>query len=299
MSLYDAFISYSHAKDKPIAVALQRAVQALGKPWYQLRALRVFRDDTSPSATPRPRSTVSEAIAQSRYLILLASPESSASPQVNKEVAFWLERNSADRLLIGVTEGTPTWDNAAGDFVGGEGVLLPPALKGKFSAEPMWVDLSANREGVGERDARFIELAADFAAVIRGMPKEDLVSQEVRQQRRALRLALGAAASLLILATVAAWQWRAAVENERATTEQKQIAQQQANLAVSLFKVGSVSDPAQARAPLREAIEIVDTLARAGGLTAAQAIAGRIFPNVCKTLCRSAWFLNDAAFLLN
>ena len=30
---YDAFISYSHAKDKPIATALQAVVQKLGKAW--------------------------------------------------------------------------------------------------------------------------------------------------------------------------------------------------------------------------------------------------------------------------
>ena len=46
MAIYDAFISYSHAKDKPIAAALQSVVQALGKPWYKRRALRLFRDDT-------------------------------------------------------------------------------------------------------------------------------------------------------------------------------------------------------------------------------------------------------------
>ena len=38
------------------------------------------------------------------------------------------------------------------------------------------------------RDAKFTELAADFAAAIRGVPKEDLLSQEVRQQRRAVNL---------------------------------------------------------------------------------------------------------------
>ena len=52
MSLYDAFISYSHAKDKPLAAALQSVMQRLGKPWYRRRALRIFRDDTSLAATP-------------------------------------------------------------------------------------------------------------------------------------------------------------------------------------------------------------------------------------------------------
>ena len=32
LPLYDAFISYSHAKDKPIAAALQSVIQKLGKP---------------------------------------------------------------------------------------------------------------------------------------------------------------------------------------------------------------------------------------------------------------------------
>ena len=52
MALYDAFVSYSHVKDKPVAAALQSVIQRLGKPWYRRRALRLFRDDTSLSATP-------------------------------------------------------------------------------------------------------------------------------------------------------------------------------------------------------------------------------------------------------
>jgi hypothetical protein len=49
--LYDAFISYSHAKDKPLAVALQSVMQRLGKPWYRCRALRLFA--TTPASVPR------------------------------------------------------------------------------------------------------------------------------------------------------------------------------------------------------------------------------------------------------
>jgi len=129
VSLYDAFISYSHAKDKPIAAALQRAVQTLGKPWYQRRALRVFRDDTSLSATPHLRPTIEQALGQSRFLILLASPEAAASQWVNKEMAYWLEHKSADTLLIAVTDGTLVWDNAINDFAPDEHTPLPPALK--------------------------------------------------------------------------------------------------------------------------------------------------------------------------
>src|SRR5437764_301817 len=104
MALYDAFVSYSHVKDKPIAAALQSVIQTLGKPWYRRRALRVFRDDTGLSATPSLWPTLEQALAQSGYLILLASPEAAASPWVNKEIAYWLDHKSADTLLIAVSD---------------------------------------------------------------------------------------------------------------------------------------------------------------------------------------------------
>jgi hypothetical protein len=106
MALYDAFISYSHAKDKPTAAALQSVVQKLGKPWYRRRALRVFRDDTSLSATPHLWPTIEKALEQSRFLILLASPEAATSHWVGKEIAYWLEHKSAETLLIALTQGT-------------------------------------------------------------------------------------------------------------------------------------------------------------------------------------------------
>ncbi len=212
MALYDAFISYSHAKDKPIAAALQSVVQKLGKPWYRRRALRVFRDDTSLSATPSLWPSIEQALGQSRFLILLASPEAAESPWVNKEAAYWLEHKSPITLLIALTDGNLAWDEAAGDFAWTGETPLPPTLKGCFASEPKWVDLRGYRDGANPRDARFVELGADFAAAVHGLPKEDLLSQELRQQRRALTLAWSAAGALLVLAGAALWQWNTAVQ---------------------------------------------------------------------------------------
>ena len=193
MALYDAFVSYSHAKDKPVAAALQSVIQRLGKPWYRRRALRVFRDDTSLSATPSLWPSIEQALGNSRFLILLASPEAASSPWVNKEISYWLDNKGADTLLVALTDGDLAWDNAIGDFIWREGMPLPPVLKGRFASEPKWVDLRAYRDGADPRDSRFIEAGSDFAAAFHGLPKEDLLSQEVRQQRRALRLACFAA----------------------------------------------------------------------------------------------------------
>jgi tetratricopeptide (TPR) repeat protein len=228
---YDAFISYSHAKDKPIAAALQSVIQKLGKPWYRRRALRVFRDDTSLSATPSLWPSIEAALGESRYLILLSAPESAASPWVGMEVEYWLAHKSTDTLLIGVTDGGLDWDGKRGDFKWTRATPLPSVLKGRFPAEPKWVDLTAYRDGADPKDSRFIELGADFAAAIHGMPKEDLLSQEVRQQRRALTLAWSAAGSLLVLVGAASWQWFEADQAKRAAVAERDRAER--NLALA------------------------------------------------------------------
>jgi hypothetical protein len=227
MAAYDAFISYSHAKDKPIAAALQSVMQTLGKPWYRRRALRIFRDDTSLSATPQLWPSIEQALGQSRFFILLASREAAASRWVNREVAYWLDHKGSDTLLIGLTDGDIDWNEAVGDFNWREGIPLPPVLV--LRNEPKWVDLRAYRHGADPGDARFLEHAADFAAAIHGVPKDDLLSQEVRHQRRALTLAWSAVGSLTVLMLFAAWQWleaeqarKAALAAEKVAVEQRQ-----------------------------------------------------------------------------
>lgn len=215
--LYDAFISYSHAKDKALASALQSAMQKLGKPWYRRRALRLFRDDTSLTATPHLWPSIEQALRQSRFLILMASPEAAASPWVDKEVTTWLACSGADTVLIALADGELAWDPEASDFRWSDATPLPPSLKRRFPDEPRWIDLRRYRGGASPRDARFTEFAADFAAALHGRPKEDLLSQEVRQQRRALRLAGSAVALLAVLFALALWQWTVArAERNRA-----------------------------------------------------------------------------------
>src|SRR3954469_886351 len=89
---YDAFISYSRAVDGKLAPALQRGLQRFAKPWYRMRALRVFRDDASLSASPDLWGSIQQALDGSRYFILLASPAAAQSPWVAKEAEHWIEQ---------------------------------------------------------------------------------------------------------------------------------------------------------------------------------------------------------------
>ena len=74
-----AFISYSHAADGKLAPALQRALHDFAKPWYQLRALRVFRDKTSLAANPALWQAIESALGDSVWFLYMASPMAAQS----------------------------------------------------------------------------------------------------------------------------------------------------------------------------------------------------------------------------
>ena len=136
MALYDAFISYSHAKDKPIAAraavndpkAGQAVVPAAG---------RCACFATTPACRPRRicGRWIEQTLGQSRYFLLLASPEAAASKSVNKEAIHWIEHNSIDTVLIALTHGELFWDEASDDFAPeSEAIPLPLALAKRFHA---------------------------------------------------------------------------------------------------------------------------------------------------------------------
>lgn len=72
--VYDAFISYSHAADDLLAPRLQSGLQRFAKPWWKRRALRVFRDESSLSANPHLWSSITDALDQSGWFVLLWEP---------------------------------------------------------------------------------------------------------------------------------------------------------------------------------------------------------------------------------
>ena len=200
---YDAFISYSHAVDRRLAPAVQSVLQSLGKPWYRPHSLRVFRDETSLSATPELWPTIIEGLERSRHFLLLASQEAADSRWVDQEVAWWREHRSADTLLIVLTDGELEWDHTARDFSAAS--VVPPSLRGWPRSEPAWVDLRWARleQHVAKDNPRFQDAVGSIAAAIRGVDKDELVGEAIRQHRRTLRHARTAVAVLCVLMLVA------------------------------------------------------------------------------------------------
>jgi WD40 repeat protein len=205
---YDAFISYSHAGSGQLARALQRGLQRLAKPFYMFRAMSVFRDETDLAAAPGLWSSIQEALDNSRFFILLASPGAAASKWVRKEVQHWLEKKEAEHLLIVLTDGSIVWRDGnapdeRSDFDWSRTTALPANLSGAFVQEPHLVDLceTTNPADLNPRNPLFMREVARLAAPIRGMPLAELVSADRREHRRTMRL-VWAAVSLLVTLTI-------------------------------------------------------------------------------------------------
>jgi WD40 repeat protein len=230
---YDAFISYSHAADGKLAPALESALEGFAKPWYRLRALHLFRDQTSLSATPGLWPAIEEALQGSRYFLLLASPEAAQSRWVQQEVAWWLEHKSPQTLLIALTDGKIVRHPGATDFDWEATDALPPTLQGVFVENPLWVDFrwAKGQEHLSTKHPEFQNALAALAAPLRNIPKENLIGEDVRQHRRALLLARGASVVLVLLLIAAIGAAFLAVRNQAEAEQQRNEAVVQRNRA--------------------------------------------------------------------
>jgi hypothetical protein len=92
------------------------------------------------------------------------------------------------------------WDEQKGDWAADAPV--PPALRGAFRDEPLWVDLSTVQLDSGRQKIPVNKVAA-VAAPLRHMKLDELVGEHLRQHRRAMRLAEGAVAIMAVLTALA------------------------------------------------------------------------------------------------
>ena len=240
---YDVFISYSSV-DQPAAKALQRQLESLGRPFYRAQpVIKVFRDETAMSAHPSLLETITDALADSQYLLVLASPEAAGSKWVNLELDWWKGNRSASHVLLGYTAGEVAWD---GDAM--VSPLLPAAAKGLFSSEPRWVDLRFLREGSRRRDPRLPDRAAQFAAPVQDRDREEIYGEHLRRQRSLRRWRAGGIVALFTVIVLlsgitlyalrqrdAASQEAMAAQSRQLTVQAQSIADDQPELARQLL----------------------------------------------------------------
>jgi WD40 repeat protein len=191
---YKAFISYSHGADRELAAALQRGLQGFAGSLGRARRFRVFRDQSDLSVSPSLWRSVEGALNESEFFILLASPEAAQSPWVNKEVHFWCSNRSIDTLLLVLT---------GGEF--NRASALPEGLEELVAAEPLYLDLREVRKSgnLSLQNPVFRDHVATLAATLHGVPKSELIGEDLRQRRTFRRRVIAVGLALAVFATVA------------------------------------------------------------------------------------------------
>jgi tetratricopeptide (TPR) repeat protein len=224
---YSAFISYSH-RDERWARWLQTALETyrvpshLAHPQWSVAAQRlspVFRDRSDlPSATDLG-AHIREALQDSASLIVICSPEASASRWVNEEIRYFRSLGRGDRIFCLVVDGEPN----ASDRPGQEALeCFPPALRfldgGAGSStgprlEPVAADARPGADGKANARLKII-------AGLLGVGFDVLKQRDLRRRNR--RLMLVTAFALVLTGIVTALAIEARIARKAAEQRQKQ-----------------------------------------------------------------------------
>ena len=267
---YKAFVTYGHA-DIGVADAVQSGLHSFAKPWTSLRAVRVFRDKTNLTANPDLWSSIEQAIANSEYLLIMASPQAAHSQWVPREIEAFVQCNSTDKVILVLTDGELAWDNARQDFDWDTTTSFPKLERKVFQQLPLYLDLRWARktEHLSLRNPDFKDAVANLSSTIRGIPLDVLIGRDVREHKKTMRLAWSAVAALLTLTlvllgvSIAAVRARARAEQERDLAVSRQLAMESRvyldeapDLALLLAsEAAHTADTVEARSALLESLQ--------------------------------------------
>jgi WD40 repeat protein len=192
---YWAFVSYSNL-DARWGTWLRRSLesyrvprQLVGRPTaigrVPKRIYPVFRDRDELATSADLGALIKAALAQSRSLIVICSPESARSRWVDQEIRDYQALNRGERVVAMIVDGVP--------HAGGSSECFPKALL--EGTEPMAADVRTTADG---RRNAFLKVVAGVI----GVPFDDLLRRDVR--RRRFRQLVAGLVTVVICATALA-----------------------------------------------------------------------------------------------
>ena len=224
---YAAFISYRHLpRDAEVACEVQRAIEEYRLPRHVAQAHQAFRppklgkcfrDEDELAASHSLPDSIREALAASRALIVICSPETQESPWVRREIEMFEQLHGRERIICVLAAGSPEES-------------IPPILKTRLipdasgvlremPAEPLAADLRP--EAKAKRKAELLRIIAAVA----GCSYDDLRQRERARKRK--RIALASVAAALTIAAVGVFAFQFHQTSEAALiAESKSLAAQ-------------------------------------------------------------------------
>lgn len=224
---YSAFISYSH-RDERWARWLQGSLESYRVPPHLAQAhsatkarrlMPVFRDRTDLASATDLGAHIRKALQESASLIVICSPEASASRWVNEEIRHFRSLGRDDRIFCLIVDGEPN----ASDRPGSESQeCFPPSLRfldgpdGPATGprcEPVAADARPGADGKPNARLKII-------AGLLGVGFDVLKQRELR--RRNQRLVVVTALALVLTGVVTALAIEARIARKAAEERQKQ-----------------------------------------------------------------------------
>ncbi|MDO8545560.1 MAG: TIR domain-containing protein [Opitutaceae bacterium] len=206
---YWAFISYSH-RDARVATALQHALETYRLPKNLVgqrtatgevpaRLKPIFLDRHELQAGTDLKTIVGEALARSRFLIVVCSPDSARSPWVEQEIIEFKKLHGESRVLAVIARGEPFASRMPGREAE-ECFPLPLRAEVTVSGfadgpplEPIAADLRPHADGRRRGTLKLI-------AGIVGVGADELLRRDAKRRMR--QLAIVAAGSLAGMAAM-------------------------------------------------------------------------------------------------
>ena len=244
---YKAFISYSH-QDEKFGKWLHKALEKykipkeLRKDYLDLpeKLYPIFRDREELPTSSDLSKNITEALEDSKYLIVICSVNSAQSFWVNQEIIDFKSMHGEDRILAIILDGEPHAKTS--DKFDDSLECFPEALKFKVvdgalsdeRTEPIAGDV---REGKDGREFGKLKLVAGLL----GVGFEELYRREEKRQKQRRVFLVGALGGVSALAGVSIWKWIEADEKSIALEKQKIILQEEVikvkhNVGVALLE---------------------------------------------------------------
>ena len=265
---YRAFISYSH-RDERWASWLHKSLETYRVPKRLVgkesphgvvpaRFAPIFRDRDELATATNLGETLTRALQQSQFQIVICSVAAAKSRWVNEEILAFKRLGRESRIFCLLVDGEPGSSTVPGLQ---EMECFPQALlyvldaEGNLTttrSEPIAADVRPNKDG--KNDARLKLLAGML-----GVGLDELKQREAQRRRQRLTIMLTATTTGMIgtsLLATSAWLARNEAQRQEARAQaEAETARQTTRFMVDLFKV---SNPSEALGNKITAREILD-----------------------------------------
>jgi tetratricopeptide (TPR) repeat protein len=246
---YRGFMSYSHS-DSAVVGRLHRWLEsyrppgAFGLPHQRRRLAPIFLDREELPTSADLGSQLTQALESSEYLLVFCSPAAARSRWVNEEVASFVSRGLANKIIAILIDGSPSSSSPPTD----ETIALPPALQSvwssaSFPSAPSSVDLRSDRVRQRAERLRVVSLMTDL----------DLGELQRHDMRRGMRrtallgvCSIAVAACLMVLG-IRATRAAAQAARETASADSARLAAKAAEHAARVAELEALAQERKAR----------------------------------------------------